>query len=134
MRETLEEKIANATTLLDVLLILKEMIAIDTHVATLAYVEDVIEEYDSDRGYGILSCKPFPLAEGQSEYILQTYWLDEDAEFKKGQKVLVIFCDRNFIASLQALNGSVKESQDTKLHDMKYGVVLCSSRKKDNSD
>ena len=126
MKETLDERIANASTMLDVLLIFRDLLEIDTHVATLAYADEIAKPYDSEYGYGVLRCKPFPLAEGQAEYVIEAYWLEDGATFKKGQKVLVVFCDRDFIASMQSTDGSSRVSQDQGLHSMKHGIVVSS--------
>ena len=123
---SLEDRVANASTLLDVLLILRDMIAIDTHVATLAYAESIAKPYDPSNGYGILRCKPFPLAREQSGYSIEAYWLEEGAAFKRGQKVLVVFCDRDFISSMQAIGGEAKETLDKGLHSMKHGIIISS--------
>lgn len=123
MRTTFEDQIAQAKTLLDVLLILKQKTMLDTHVATLAYLESVVSPFDGKRG--IWSCKPFPLDEGQSEYQLQAYYFSGDGDsFQSGSIVLVVFCDRNFINGLQTPGPTPKETKDQILHSLKYGVIV----------
>ena len=136
MRETLDTKIANASDLLDVLLILKEVTMMDTRVATLAYLDENIQKYDGT--CGIWRCKPFPLAEGQEDFTVQAYYFSkkgdepsEDSEeepseedFKKGKIVVILFMDRNFISNLEAVDKNPKQTTDLTLHSLKFGVIL----------
>lgn len=125
MRETLEEKISNASSLTDVLLILQEKIKIDIHVATLAYVEEIYSEYTSDSKFGIINCKPFPLKDKQEEYIIQAYYFTEKGnELTKGQIICILFTDLNFINNLKSIQNIPKSTQDTNIHSLKYGVIL----------
>ena len=66
MKQTLQDKIANAKSLLDVLLVMKDSIMIDTHVSTLAYFDHNIEPFDGT--YGIAAVRPFPLEKDQDPY------------------------------------------------------------------
>lgn len=123
MRETLEERISNAKSLLDVLLVLKQKTMLDTHVATLAYLEEAISPFDGKKG--IWSCKPFPLDEGQSEYQIQAYYFSADGNgFKTGSIVLVVFADRNFISGLSTPGPTPTQTKDEILHSTKYGVIV----------
>lgn len=122
MKTTFEEKIDQATSILDVLLILKEVTMLDTHVATLAYLEEIV--YPFNGKYGIWACKPFPLDEGQAEYRLQAYFFTpEGNSFSKGSIALVTFCDYNFISGLQSPGPTPRETKDQILHSLKYGVI-----------
>lgn len=124
MRETLEERIEKADSLLDVLLILREKIMLDTHVATLAYVEDVILERTNENKYGIIKCKPFPLLEEQEPYSIQAYYFKEDNTFEIGDIILVVFTDLNFIGNLKTVDTKPRETQDVIYHSTKYGIVI----------
>ena len=53
MRETAQERINNASNLLDVLLVLEDKILKDTHVSTLAYINKEVTAFDENKGYGI---------------------------------------------------------------------------------
>lgn len=122
MRDTLEEKIAKASSLFDVLMIMKEKTMLDTHVATLAYIEEEIEN-DDTKSYAIWRCKPFPLYHNQSAYSIQAYSFKE-RNYSDGDIVLIVFTDLNFIASLNSVDTSQKQTQDNLLHSMKYGIVI----------
>lgn len=123
MRETLEEKVSNAKSLTDVLLILKQVTMLDTHVATLAYLEEVVSPFDGKKG--IWSCKPFPLDEGQSEYQIQAYYFSADGDnFRSGSIALIVFADRNFINGLQTPGPTPVQTRDEILHSIKYGVMV----------
>lgn len=124
MRETLEERIDKADSLLDVLLILREKIMLDTHVATLAYVEDVILERTNENKYGIIKCKPFPLLEEQEPYSIQAYYFKENNTFEAGDIILVVFTDLNFIGNLKTVDTKPRETQDVIYHSTKYGIVI----------
>lgn len=123
MRQDLETKISSATTLLDVLMILKDVIALDTHVATLAYVEEVYQEYNAELGYGILRCNPFPLDKEQEEYTIQAYFFKNN-NFNDRKYVVILFMDRNFINNLTVVDGKPKETKDLSTHSLKFGVVM----------
>lgn len=129
MRETLESKISSAKNLLDVLLILKEVTMRDTHVATLAYLDENIKEWSESSPYGIWRCRPFPLEEGQPEYNIQAYYFTENGntsneDLKKNKIVVILFMDRNFINNLQAVDETPKTTYDLTLHSLKFGVIL----------
>ncbi len=121
MREDLETKISTASTLLDVLMILKEKIMLDTHVSTLAYVDEIVNDYGLLGPYSIIKVKPFPLDINQEEYTLQAYCF-KNTSFAKNDLVLVIFTDKNFILNLNS--ETPKETQDLQTHLLKYGVVI----------
>lgn len=123
MRSTLETKIADAKSLQDVLMILKESTMLDTHVATLAYLNDNVRTFNGK--YGVWSCNPFPLDDDQDIYEIQAYYFSSDGDsYVKGSMVAVIFMDRNFINSLYSVDSVPKKTYDTTLHSLKYGVIL----------
>ena len=147
MRETEEQRINNASSLLDVLLILKHNIFSDLKVATLAYVEEIVQPINEDNSFGIVRCKPFPLNVNQQSYSIYAYYFDKDSnsgtehEFvikdnneeklfvvhtglEINDIILVVFCDKNFINNLNATNGTCLTSDDENYHSLKYGVVV----------
>ena len=123
MRQTLETKIADAKSLIDVLNVFKEVIMLDTHVATLAYLDENLQTFNGK--YGIWSCRPFPLDDDQEIYQIQAYYFSEEGDgYEKNAMVAVIFMDRNFINSLQSVDATPKKTDDYGLHSLKYGVIL----------
>jgi len=129
MKSTLEEKISTAATLLDVLLILKDKIALDIHVATMAYVVEHTQKIKNDdettNKYGIIRCKPFPLDAKQEEYIIEAYYFTEDGDdLQENNIVIILFMDRNFINDLKAIDNRPRQTNDLMLHTIKYGVIM----------
>ena len=124
MRETLETKVSNANSLLDVLLILKEKTLMDTHVATLAYVDEVTQEKTNDNKFGIVRCKPFPLDEGREEYSVFAYYFNSNSEFNKNDIVLILYTDLNFISALDAVDYKPKSTRDLIYHSSKHGIII----------
>ena len=124
MRTTFEQQIAEAKSLLDVLLILKQKTMLDTHVATLAYLNEQIQPHDGK--FGIWTASPFPLDSGQSEYRIQAYYFDKasDNSLKSGDIVVILFMDRNFINNLQSAFTEPKPTNDEIIHSLKYGVLI----------
>lgn len=123
MKTSFESKIANAQTLLDVLLILKDKTLMDTHVASLAYLRANKQSFNGK--YGIWQCSPFPLYEDQPEYQIQAYYFSEQGDnFVPNQMVLVVFTDNNFISNLESVDAQPKTTYDNILHSSKYGVIV----------
>ena len=121
MKTTLEERISTASTLLDVLLILREMTMLDTHVATLAYFQSITEFNE----YSIVKCKPFPLNTNQEEYTISAYCFNQNvSNLTKNSIILVIFTDRNFINNLNSVDKLPKETTDLSTHLIKYGIAI----------
>ena len=121
MREDLESEISSATSLLDVLLILKKVTMIDTHVATLAYV---VGEQTWKDSYGTIRCKPFPLDTNQSEYIIEAYYFNSESIINENDIVVILFMDKNFINNLNAVDNKPRITQDLGTHLIKYGIVI----------
>lgn len=122
MRDSFESRVANATTLLDVLLILKEVTMKDTHVGTLAFVSEEGAIWYGD--YGIVKCKPFPLDQNQKEYIIDAYYFNEEEEFEPGKRITVLFMDRNFISMLDAVSPEPRQTLDPLTHSIKFAIVF----------
>ena len=123
MRTNLEQQISQAKSLLDVLLILKQVTMLDTHVATLVYLDSLIKPFDGRAG--VWACKPFPLSEGQGEYLIHSYYFSAEGDsFSEGAMALVVFCDMNFISGLQTPGPTPTETKDQVLHSLKYGVIV----------
>lgn len=127
MKETLATKISNASSLTDVLLILKEKTLMDTHVSTLAYVDELTQEKTESNKYGIVKCKPFPLNVEQEEFSIYAYYFKADSTAylkEKNNIVLVLFTDLNFISNLNSINNKPKETSDLIYHSLKYGIII----------
>ena len=123
MREDLASEISNATTLQDVLLILKKVTMLDTHVATLAYLEENIKPFNGR--YGIWTCRPFPLDTDQEVYQIQAYYFSKEGDsYSKNTMAVIVFMDRNFINSLNSVNYEPKQTRDLGLHSIKYAVLM----------
>ena len=125
MRENLEGKVSKASSLLDVLNVMKEKTMLDTHVATLAYVQEIVLEAGTEGSiYGCLRVKPFPLNYNQQEYAIQAYYFDKTHKYAVNDIVLIVFCDLNFISSLNAIDYKPKMTNDSLTHSLKYGIVI----------
>lgn len=123
MRESFEERIAGAHDLLDVLLILKDKTMLDTHVATLAYLEENVHPFDGN--YGIWRCSPFPLDQGQESYSIQAYYFSSEGDsYLPKKKTLIVFTDLNFISSLETVDYAPRQTTDPLTHSIKYGVLV----------
>lgn len=123
MKKDFETRISEAETLTDVLLLLKESTLLDTHVSTLAYLTNKVEEFNGK--YGIYECRPFPLKEKQEVYNLQAYYFNPSLDnLSSGDIVLVVFTDKNFINNLYSNDETPKETQDQGNHLLKYGVII----------
>lgn len=122
MRDSFESRVANATTLLDVLLILKEVTMKDTHVGTLAFVSEEGAIWYGN--YGIVKCKPFPLDQNQKEYIIDAYYFSEEEEFEPGKRITILFMDRNFISMLDAVSPEPRQTLDPLTHSIKFAIVF----------
>lgn len=88
------------------------------HVATMA----VVTKSDGDS----VQCMPFPIREGTTTNNIYAYNIGK-SEFKEGDKVLVIFTDRDFrknYSSATTSERSIATTNDAKLHSIDYGVVI----------
>lgn len=123
MRETLQEKVAKASSLADILKILKTSTMLDTNVATLAYVKSIEKQIGEDI-YGILNVDPFPLYNNQERYTIQSYYFSRSATFEIGDIVLIVFTNFNFISNLNNKTYTPLATQDLDNHLIKYGVAI----------
>ena len=124
MKQSLETRISNADSLLDVLLLLKEKTLMDTHVATLAYVDEVQIEKTDENKFGIVKCKPFPLDDDREEYSVFAYYFNKDSEFSKNDIVLILYTDLNFISGLDSVDNKPKQVRDLIYHSTKCGIII----------
>lgn len=92
-----------------------------TNVATLAYVvENTFEQKD---GYGMIKVKPFPLDEGQNEYMLDVICASNDKNSLTNNKIVVVlFIDKNFKNNLTL--GKPQKAKTETLHSISQGVII----------
>ena len=120
--------------LLDVLLALKSNIMRGLNVATFAEVQEV------DEANQIVTVRPFPLVEGESEKNISCFsclmphldgeniaWSSMIKSFGKKDVVLVVFLNRNSSqsfkqAKLKQTLSTLKENSE--LHSDKFGVII----------
>jgi hypothetical protein len=124
MKQTSESRISDADSLLELLLLLKEKTLMDTHVATLAYVDEVQVEKTDDNKFGLVKCKPFPLDEDREEYTVFAYYFNKDSEFNKNDIVLILYTDLNFISGLDSVDNKPKPVRDIIYHSTKCGIII----------
>lgn len=120
--------------LLDVLLALKSNIMRGLNVATFAEVQEV------DEANQIVTVRPFPLVDGESEKNIACFsclmphldgeniaWSSMTKSFGKKDVVLVVFLNRNSSqsfkqAKLKQTLSTLKENSE--LHSDKFGVII----------
>lgn len=112
-----------------------------TLVATLAYVEEVKTAFDLSKGFGIVTVKPFPLVENQTEYNIDVYYTEpkldiikekgtdgkytvEYREYKKGDIVKILFCDYDFRSNIQNNQKKPIKVSATENHSKSYGIII----------
>lgn len=88
------------------------------NVATLAFVEDGVEEYEK---YDIRTVSPFPLEQGQKPYTIRAY-CKQGESFNKGDIVLVVFTNKNFKNNLEYKEPM--ESSNDETHPITCGVII----------
>lgn len=88
------------------------------HVATMA----VVTKIDGDT----IQCMPFPIRENTTANTIYAFNIGNVA-YEVGDKVLVIFTDRDFrknYNSVTTSERSIGKTNDAKLHSIDYGVVM----------
>jgi hypothetical protein len=85
------------------------------NVASLAIVDSV-----DDRN---VTCRPFPIREGESVTSIIAYKLNGDMELSKNDIVLVIYTDRDFRGNINNTN-NIYSTNDNELHKVDYGVIV----------
>lgn len=102
----------------------KDKIVSDVKVSTLAFFDGVYRQYDIIKKYAILAVKPFPLQEGQKEYIQYVYWMDSVINLSKGDIVVVLYADDNFVGNLN-INAEVPlMTTMSGKHKTSYGIAM----------
>jgi hypothetical protein len=122
-RDQLSYKLSENNTFQDVMDLLKQSVMMDTHVATLAFFDSVIQEYTSDNKYGIIRARPFPLRESESEYGINAYYIN-DRTFEQGQILVILYTDLCFAENLQTDKRNPRKTKNTMNHSMLSGVVI----------
>lgn len=88
------------------------------HVATMA----VVTKIDGDT----IQCMPFPIRENTTANTIYAFNIG-NVDYEVGDKVLVIFTDRDFrknYASATTSERSIGKTNDAQLHSIDYGVVM----------
>lgn len=88
------------------------------HVATMA----VVTKIDGDT----IQCMPFPIREETTANTIYAFNIG-NVDYEVGDKVLVIFTDRDFrknYASATTSERSIGKTNDAQLHSIDYGVVM----------
>jgi len=116
----------NTDDLLTVLLQVKKNIMKTLNVASIATVKKI------DTQHKIATVQLYPLLEDETEKNIECRWctnLENSGTpiFAANDIVLVLFCDRNFVAALKKLlsnqsPSTLKENVD--LHTDRYGIIV----------
>lgn len=100
----------------------------ETHCGTLAYYKSMVQEFNSEKGYGIAMFSPFPITTDQEQYYINVYFFKEqtgiDLVKPDNEKRIycIMFMDYNFISSLNV--GRVTSTKDTELHSLTYAILI----------
>lgn len=97
------------------------------HVSTMA----VVTKIDGDT----IQCMPFPIRENTTANNIYAFNIG-NVDYKVGDKVLVIFTDRDFrknYASATTSERSIGTTNDALLHSIDYGVVIPMAKAYDGS-
>lgn len=114
-------RLSNSDKLIDIIEQTGEKLKQDIRVSTLAfYLEDVASWNGT---YKIIAAKPFPLLQGQTEYIINAYLFD-DISFAVDDIVTIIFADLDFSAILESNIIKPRQITNKNLHSNSYGIVI----------
>lgn len=114
-------RLSNSDKLIDIIEQTGEKLKQDIRVSTLAfYLEDVAGWNGT---YKIIAAKPFPLLQGQTEYIINAY-LFNDISFAVDDIVTIIFADLDFSAILESNIIKPRQITNKNLHSNSYGIVI----------
>lgn len=114
-------RLSNSDKLIDIIEQTGEKLKQDIRVSTLAfYLEDVASWNGT---YKIIAAKPFPLLQGQTEYIINAY-LFNDISFAVDDIVTIIFADLDFSAILESNIIKPRQIINKNLHSNSYGIVI----------
>ena len=116
-------KVDDAHSLAEILLLLRKSIMKDIHVSTLAFYSSTIEAYTPEKGYGIISARPFPLMENQDSYTISCYYLEE-REFTFNQVLIVLYTDLIFAENLKTDKSVSQKAKNQDVHTQMSGILV----------
>ena len=111
----------NCNDFSDLMILLKTELEKSISTSTLAFFDKVIQPFNSEKGYQIISVKPFPLINNEEEYTLLAYCFN-NSQFNINEKLVILFMDKNFINNLSFT--SPKLTKANKIHSTQYAVGI----------
>lgn len=115
------DKLNVCNNLSDLMILLKTELEKSINTSTLAFFDKVIQPFDAEKGYQIISVKPFPLINDEEEYTLLAYCFN-DSQFNINEKLVILFMDKNFINNLSF--NIPKLTKTNKIHSTQYAVGI----------
>lgn len=114
-------RLSNSDKLIDIIEQTGEKLKQDIRVSTLAFYLGDVSSWNGT--YKIIAAKPFPLLQGQTEYIINAYLFD-DISFVIDDIVTIIFADLDFSAILESNIIKPRQITNKNLHSNSYGIVI----------
>lgn len=114
-------RLSNSDKLIDIIEQTGEKLKQDIRVSTLAFYLGDVSSWNGT--YKIIAAKPFPLLQGQTEYIINAY-LFNDISFAVDDIVTIIFADLDFSAILESNIIKPRQITNKNLHSNSYGIVI----------
>lgn len=114
-------RLSNSDKLIDIIEQTGEKLKQDIRVSTLAFYLGDVSSWNGT--YKIIAAKPFPLLQGQTEYIINAYLFD-DISFAVDDIVTIIFADLDFSAILESNIIKPRQITNKNLHSNSYGIVI----------
>ena len=114
-------RLSNSDKLIDIIEQTGEKLKQDIRVSTLAFYLEDVSSWNGT--YKIIAAKPFPLWQGQTEYIINAY-LFNDISFAVDDIVTIIFADLDFSAILESNIIKPRQITNKNLHSNSYGIVI----------
>lgn len=115
------DKLNVCNNLSDLMILLKTELEKSINTSTLAFFDKVIQQFDVEKGYQIISVKPFPLINDEEEYTVLAYCFN-DSQFNINEKLVILFMDKNFINNLSF--NVPKLTKTNKIHSTQYAVGI----------
>lgn len=114
-------RLSNSDKLIDIIEQTGEKLKQDIRVSTLAFYLEDVSSWNGT--YKIIAAKPFPLLQGQTEYIINAYVFD-DISFVIDDIVTIIFADLDFSVILESNITKPRQITNKNLHSNSYGIVI----------
>ena len=116
-------KLDDVHGLSEVISLIFKSIVQNVNVGTLAIFEKIEEPYSEEKGYGLVSAKPFPLKENENQYTITCYFLD-DREFEEKQILTVLYTDLVFGDNLRVSKDTPQKAKIKDVHTRMSGVIV----------